>query len=176
MISGMYGRNSSPSVLLAPLGKMQGTSDCSVYPEVRIVTPVLCIPGHITVPGAWLSVFSHCQELCELEIVTPNQDDVELNLLSSITSAKIEKIVISRSTAFQLPVVHAYWSRLDDILSRLVEGLEPGLRLVVEFREVSIGLDERRLERLPMFLKKGRMAIFDENELLYCSDNVGERT
>lgn len=107
-----------------------------------------------------------------------NRDDVDLNLLSSVTSTKIEKITITSSTASRLPAGHARWVRLDDILNRLVEGLERGLKLEVEFRKVRAPWVGRELdlgERLPMFVKRGRMTVFDKNGLIYCSDGVGER-
>ena len=124
------------------------------------------------------TALSHCRELCELEVFALSLNDLELNLVSSITSTNIEKIILTHSTAFRLPTGHAYWTQLDDILIRLVGRLERGLRLEVAFRDVTVTWRRRSDlgEHLPMFVKKGRMMVFDiRKRPIYCSDDFGER-
>lgn len=122
---------------------------------------------------AFPSVLAHCQELCELEVFALSLDDAELNLLSSITSMSVEKIILTHSTAFRLPAGHAYWAQLDHILVQLVERSERGLRLEVEFRDVSVTWrgDADLGKCLPAFLRKGGMMVSDtKNEVVYRSD------
>ena len=150
---------------------------CTGIPDLTLWTP-----GHVfflsfTDVGLSSSL-SQCRELCELEVFALSLNDVELDLVSSITSATIEKIILTHSTAFRLPAGHAYWMQLDDVLIQLVGRLERGLRLGVEFRDVTVTWRGRPDlgEHLPMFVEKGRMMVFDiKDKLIYCSDDVGER-
>ena len=92
---------------------------------------------------------------------------MELDLLSSVTSTSVNNY----STAFRLPAGHAYWTRLDGILIRLVGRLERRLRLKVEFWDVGVTWSGRLNvgTRLPVFVKIGRMEVFDsEDGLIYC--------
>jgi hypothetical protein len=50
----------------------------------------------------------HCLELHELEVNPWRLADPHLNLISSLTSAKIEKIIFTHSPAFKLSVGHPY--------------------------------------------------------------------
>lgn len=120
---------------------------------------------------------SHCQDLCELELCSLSLNDVELTLASSIISTTFGKLVLTHSTSFRLPVGHTYWTKLDDILIRLVRQLDRGIKFEVEFRDVfvtwCVKLDLR--EYLPMFVRKGRMRVFDlKKRLIYCSECSGE--
>jgi hypothetical protein len=145
---------------------------------VCIVTAVLCISGHITSPVFRLSALSHCRELRELEVAARDWDNAELKLLSSITSTKIEKITITHSASFWSPEGHPYWTQLDDILNQLARRLECGLRLEVEFRDVDTPGRETMSDlrkRLPMFVNKGQVRVFDNDGSVYCSGDVGER-
>lgn len=120
---------------------------------------------------------SHCQALCELELCSLSLNDVELALASSITSTTFGRLTLTNSIAFRLPVGHAYWKRLDDILTRLVRQLDRGIRFKVEFREVFVTWCEKLdlREYLPIFSREGRMRVFDlERRLIYCSDCSGQ--
>jgi hypothetical protein len=130
---------------------------------VCIVTAALRISSYITFSDMRLSAFSHCRKLCELEVRALGRNEAELKLLSSITSTKIEKIIITHSASFWFLVGQAYWTQLDDILNRLVGQLEQGLGLEVEFRKMDVPEREIRPDLgkfLPMFMKKGRVKVF----------------
>jgi len=104
---------------------------------------------------------SNCRELCELKIYAPNPRTVELNLISSITSTKIQKIIFTQVLSPQESSAsdRQNWTKLDGLLCRLVDRLEHGLRLEVEFQ--APGKQERRgggldfRKWLPMFYDKG---------------------
>ena len=110
-----------------------------MYTKVGGVTPALCIPGS----RYCLQASGRSQRSHTVENSASSKSDVDLDLLSSITSTKIKKIVIAHSTWLELPAGHACWLRLDDISNRLVEGLERGLGLEVEFQKLHAGWVER---------------------------------
>jgi hypothetical protein len=122
-----------------------------------------------------LLTLSHCRKLCELEVFVPSPNDAELNLVSSITSANIEKIKLTHSTGFQLSAGHNYWTQLDDILVRLTGRREYKVGLEVVFDKVSVTWDGKLDlgKYLPVFVEKGRMTVLDaKGQLVYCSDEV----
>jgi len=102
---------------------------------------------------------SYCRELRELEIDESCPRIVELNVISSITSTKIQKIKFTRPLSpGETPVSdHPNWTLLDDSLCRLVDQPENGHRLEVEFQAFQewwggeLGLKKY----LPRFYEKG---------------------
>lgn len=117
---------------------------------------------------------SHCQELREFETFGMYMDDYELDFVSSITSTKIQKIILANSPAFELSVGHPYWRKFDGILIKLVEQSGPGHGLEVGFRGGEGVSDKTDLRKyLPRFVEKGRIVILgDEYEVLYTSDEA----
>ena len=144
--------------------------------------PVLSIPVHNpSADGESFLTLSHCRELREFEAYLLHANDAELDLVSSITSTKIEKITFAHSPAFDLPTRHTYWARLDDVLVELVGRSEYKLRLEVEFQGVYVAPSKKSesylTKRLPKFVEKGRMVVLGPGgNVLYCSDEAkGER-
>ena len=89
-------------------------------------------------------------------------DPVELNIVSSITSANIQKITLVHSSTFRdYPVGHTYWARLDDSLCRSVDQLGcGGHRPEVEFQADEMqGKKLDFWEYLPRFCEKGEVRI-----------------
>ena len=84
---------------------------------------------------------SSCGELCELEIYAFGPGSAELDLISSITSTKIQSIKFTESYPpyISLNSDQFGWTQLDNCLCQLVDQLECGLLLVVEFQ----GLNEQ---------------------------------
>jgi len=86
---------------------------------------------------------------------------MELDLISSITSTNIRKITFTQRVASkgQTGPDHPNWTQLDNSLCRLVDRLESGLRLEVEFRAVSARAwwnEELGFKKyLPRFYEKG---------------------
>jgi hypothetical protein len=114
----------------------------------------------------------------ELEVNVKSLTTAHLNLISSITSTKLERIILAHLFAFRILVDDSLWMRLDDVLVRLVERLTVRAELKVEFRHVPVkrGWERDWGKRLPMFVEKGRMTVFDlESQLIYCSDAAGGR-
>lgn len=134
------------------------------------------ISDHISfLDGGRYLALSHCQELREFEAFALYLNDAELDLISSITSTKIEKIIFTHAPAFELSVGHTYWTRLDDALVKLAERSKRKLRLEVAFRCVNGVWDDKPDLRkyLPRFVEKGRMTVLGhEYEVLYSSDEV----
>lgn len=103
---------------------------------------------------------SGCRELQELEIHALCPGVAEQNLISSITSTNIRRIAFTQSVSphEEPESENPDWAQLDNSLCRLVDRLESGLRLEVEFRalakRVQRGvLDFKKL--LPRFCEKG---------------------
>ena len=127
---------------------------------------------------------SSCLQLRELELeleasASPLRD-WGMNVISSVASTSIERIIIKRSVVHDSDfreVDDTFWTRLDDILVGLVERPEYMLRLEVEFRG---NWNDRRYGQsetpLPRFVKKGRMTVRNRRNLslVYCSDEPGE--
>lgn len=116
-------------------------------------------------------VLSHCRELCELEFRSLGSNDTELDVISSIESRKIEKIIFANTNAFGHLVDNAFWTRLDDILIELVGRLD--CKLEVEFRDAKLGTKGwfNKKAPLPKFVEEGRVIVSDElGDLVYCSD------
>ena len=63
---------------------------------------------------------SHCHELRELEISVIRLSDVESNIISSVTSINIEKIILSHAAASLHSVGHTR-TQPDNILIKLIE-------------------------------------------------------
>ena len=103
-------------------------------------------------------------------------ENSESDLLSSITSTNMQKIIFAQSFAFYGSFVgNGYWPRLDESLCRLVDRLGCEHLLEVEFRALVVPDGELDIERyLPMFYKKGRVRILDEmtKMIIYCSDGA----
>lgn len=113
-------------------------------------------------------MLSHCQKLRELEVYMPRANDAELNLISSITSTKIEKIILTCSPAFGLSASDTYWTRLDEMLVELAGRSKR--KLEMEFRSVSDG-KLVTVNYLPKFRGKGRVVVFGgQREMIHCSD------
>jgi hypothetical protein len=124
------------------------------------------------------AILSHCLELRELEIVASRLTDAHLNLVSSITSSRIEKITLDRSPAFMLPAGHTYWTRLDEVFVRLVGRREYKAGLEVVFAGVVVAWDGKLDlgKYLPMFVEKGRMVVLDtKRRSIYRSDEAREK-
>ena len=142
-------------------------------------TRTLC--HNLSTEGKSFLTLSQCRELSEFEAYMIYADDAELDLISSIASTKIKRIIIKYSPAFELRVGHTYWKKLDNILVRLAERSEYKLTLEVEFRSPYGASDkgqEPDLTRyLPRFVEKGRMIIFDPDEkvLFYSDETKGGR-
>ena len=78
---------------------------------------------------------SNCPELRELEIYAWYPMSPGLALISSITSTKIQRISFTKTPIRRGRIVYPEtWAELDNSLCRLVDRLECGLRLEVEFR------------------------------------------
>jgi len=83
-------------------------------------------------------IISNCRELRELGIYTSRPKYLELDLISSITSTKIQRIMFTKTPLRRNRFPHAEtWAKLDNSLCQLVDRLEPGLRLEVEFRALN---------------------------------------
>jgi hypothetical protein len=139
------------------------------------------IPGDspfIARKGLTLAPFRALREL-ELEISFFSEYDKGLNLISSITSTDIEKIIFSRSGALDRPVSGTFWTQLDHLLVELSERPRYKLMLEVEFRGTwnIEGKDfDRKKTYLPRFVKKGRMTVWDgwnSWHPIYCSGERG---
>ena len=108
---------------------------------------------------------SKCRELCELEIYALRPGPVELDLISSITSTKIRKIAFTQPLTFegQRGPHSADWAKLDDSLCRLIDQLESGVQLEVEFQALDAQTrwsGELRFRRfLPRFYEKGEAGV-----------------
>ena len=103
---------------------------------------------------------SNCGELRELEIYASHPRSLELALISSITSTKIQRITFTkRSNQCGRKVLPETWAQLDNSLCQLVERLEPGIRLEVKFRAFNAKAwwrEERGFEKcLPKSYEKG---------------------
>jgi hypothetical protein len=123
-----------------------------------------------------ISIFTRCRELRELEIVAQFLSYKNLDLISSISSTKIEKIILTRSVVFRFSEARTAWARLDKILVQLVHRSKRST-LEVEFRDVSVTWEGKLNlgKYLPMFVEKGRMTVLDpEGQLIYCSDGAAE--
>jgi len=81
---------------------------------------------------------SDCRELRELEIYAARPKELELNLISSITSTKIQRITFTQPPVRERGVDYSHiWPQLDESLCKLVDRLERGTRLEVEFRALN---------------------------------------
>lgn len=103
---------------------------------------------------------SNCRELRELEICALCPRTMELDLISSITSANIRRISFTPllSLEGQSDPDHTDWAKLDNSLCQLVGRLERGARLEVEFQALNTQawsgvLDFKKY--LPKFYEKG---------------------
>jgi hypothetical protein len=150
-------------------------------PNVRTLrpNPIMWISNHSFSDGLDFATLTHCRELRELEAGTESRlTPAHLRLISSITSTKIERIILTRLPAFDRPAGDSYWMELDDLLVKLVERLRYNLGLDMEFRDVSLAWHGKRDfgECLPMFVERGRITVIDvEGQLIYRSDEGGER-
>ena len=64
---------------------------------------------------------SHCHELGEPEVSMIRLNGAGLNIISSVTPIKVEKITLNHTAAFLHSVGHTFWTELDDILIKLIE-------------------------------------------------------
>ena len=150
----------------------------SVRSMCSLLCPIIGVSTHNPRTDNEPWELSRCDQLRKLEINRCELGFSNLDTISSVTSTKIEKIVVTSSITFSYPASHDFWTRLDHILVKLVElseFTEP--RLEVEFRDSrDIGLenDFGKKTHLPRFVKKrGRMTILDrQNCLIYCSDDL----
>ena len=99
---------------------------------------------------------SNCRELRELEIYASHPGTMELNLISSITSTKIQRIAFARALTLQGPPAlgHSDWAKLDDSLCQLVDQSECGLQLEVD-EQAWWGGELGFKKHLPRFHEKG---------------------
>ena len=103
---------------------------------------------------------ARCRELQELKLDASRPTVAELNLISTITSTSIQRIIFNRSFVLQeIPAPDLPdWTRLDRSLCQLVGRLGRGLRLSVEFKALDAqawwdgDLDFRK--HLSMFYEK----------------------
>jgi len=104
---------------------------------------------------------STCRELRELQICALYLGTMELNLVSSITSTNIQRITFTQPIGFEEPTVPDYcdWAVLDNSLCWLVDRLESGLWLEVEFQAFNLPTwwnGELDCEKwLPRFYERG---------------------
>ena len=104
---------------------------------------------------------SNCQELCDLYIYMSQPWIVEPGLISSITSTNIQRITFNHQfLPDELPEQdRPDWTQLDNSLCRLVDRLERGLQLEVNFDSAAIQrwwTGELGLKKcLPRFYEKG---------------------
>ena len=64
---------------------------------------------------------SHCHKLGEPEVSVIRLNGMGLNIISSVTSIKIEKITLNHTAVFLHSVGHTFWTELDNILIKLIE-------------------------------------------------------
>jgi hypothetical protein len=113
-------------------------------------------------------MLSPCPELRELEfeMLSSSHDiKVDLDTISSIESAHIKKIIIKHRIQRKLQMDGANWAKLDSVLTKVTERLNPGNRLEVELQGGwNIGVHEFDLKTyLPRFTEKGRVKVLDSN-------------
>ena len=101
---------------------------------------------------------SNCRELRELKISALRPGIVVLNLISSITSTNIKRIVFVEPQE-SLESDHPNWAELGNLLCRLGDRSECGPRLEVEFQALDVqGRRSGKLgfgKHLPRFCEKG---------------------
>lgn len=130
-------------------------------------------------------MLSHCRELRELEITAVYLGTGEANILSSITSTKIQKITFTHQyPTWGLPEREADLRILDDPLCQLVDRSEGKWVLEVNFRVMGVaamGGEEARTvgiaDSLAKFREKGRVRAvcvgLDGGErVIYPSDGI----
>ena len=107
---------------------------------------------------------SRCSQLRQLEIVSTYPEEQERILISSITSANLEKIIFKpfNIQSLQFFLGDPCWIHFDNILYGLVDRLRrSGLKhtLEVEFQLTSAEFGEEVYhgDFLPMFKEKGRV-------------------
>ena len=118
------------------------------------------IPDHdrLIDPGV---MFSSCRELQELELDISVYDLpwMTQDLISSITSMNIGKIILDLTKLTDFEVGDAFWAQLDDTLIKLIERPGYGIRLEVEFRGAWAIQPRQEKHYLPKFVEKGRVTV-----------------
>ncbi|KAF9645698.1 hypothetical protein BDM02DRAFT_3119791 [Thelephora ganbajun] len=136
--------------------------------RLRLRPPSNNLGDHLTLLG--------CRELRELEICLSSAENAETDLISSISSPNIQKIIFTQSHAFDERFVgDPSWPRLENSLCRLVDQLERKHRLEVEFHVYNMEGGNVDFETyLPKFREKGRVMVLDRTTkmVVYCSDRV----
>jgi hypothetical protein len=102
---------------------------------------------------------SNCRQLHQLSIRMSPPDDLDLDLLSSITSTSIEKITFTLSNTHRFPPDHIYWSRVDGRLCQLADRLGRQGRLEIEIRVYHLVHDARHTDYLLGFQEKGQVRV-----------------
>jgi len=108
---------------------------------------------------------SGCRELRELEIYALRPGNLELILISSITSPNIRRMTFTRPLAFkgQSVMDHPNWTRLDDLLCDLADQSKCGPQLEVEFLALDVQewwSGELGFKKyLPRFYEKGETGV-----------------
>ena len=120
-----------------------------------------------------LVTLSKCRELRELEICESTSKILAPDLIASVTSMNIQKIIFTESCSIQeLHADYDYWRRLDESLCQVVERSGYERRLEVVFHAFNTWHGRPDLEELlPVFRKRGRMKILDgvTDMVVYCS-------
>ena len=100
-----------------------------------------------------------------------------LQIILSVESIHIEKIIFIRRDGYNRPVDNTFWTHLDDTLIELVERPGYKLRLEAEFRGNWNEEFDKEIH-LPKFVEKGRMTVWDGwnlKQIYYSNDKSGER-
>ena len=127
-------------------------------------------------------MLSHCRELRELEIPVSDPGTEVVNLLSSITSASIQKVTFVVSSTLRRI---ADWRNLNDPLCRLVDQSGYKYEVEVDFQFVDTEAMEvdkvtgqlKIVRSLAKFRKKGQMKVIQvdsggSRSIIYSSNGV----
>ena len=119
-------------------------------------------------------MLSPCRELREFEFgVSSNCSHQKLDFISTITSTNIGRIIIVKRLGTIKQTNDTFWSRLDDILTDLIERPGHRNRLEVQFRGRWVGegggFDDKIY--LPGFVRKGLVTVWSlYGKLIHSSD------
>jgi hypothetical protein len=121
---------------------------------------------------------SNCRKLRELKIGISPPQTAGLDIVSSITSADIEKITFTLPDALNGFLSHPTdWKQLDNCLYRLADRLGCGSALEVEIRVGNLSHEAGCEGYLPRYQEKGqaRFVNGDNGMTIYCSNGMKQR-